>query len=333
MSRFVDDSLDFITIDGEEEPVEKADLSGVEEPLPDPYSEDIYKWVDEQIEKAVRKVGKGTLKIPGRYPIKSKTLGKKVEVTLYGGLLREVKKYLAKIHPGMTQTEVLAGVEDLVDRWTKAQIKATDDVFKELHTKSFLAGAAAAKVAPVLKIADRFALEWLTRNPDRMGSQIRTFGGAIVEDFRGIIADSFGPEGSYSVDELSNRMLDTVETERYKLERIVRTEVAGVSGLGRLMAFSKDPEKYFYEYLWINPSDHRSKEISKKRVKGNPYSWDEICFLWSHQGETMEDGRIELDIYNQRCSIARRPIYEELKGNRFEGDVKYIATTDLGFVP
>ena len=305
----------------------KNNRDGLIDPIVDPYSEEIYKWIEEEIQKGFKIKG---LKIPGKHPKKSKQLGSQIESDLYKGLEKVVTKYLDNLNPGMTQTQIIAGVEDLVRDWTKKQQEKLDGVFRQLHEQGFIAGTAASGVKTAMKVADKLALEWIARNPNRIGASITTFGSELVDQFRGIIAESFGPEGAYSVPELRNRMSELVETERYKLERIVRTEVAGVSGIGRLLGWSKDPDKYYYEYLWINPMDDRSKPISKWRVLNGPYTYDEAVFLWERQGQNIE-GKIYLDFYNQRCSLARRPIDNEWKGNRFAGDNSFIHTTDLGF--
>lgn len=299
---------------------------GLINPVPDPYSIDIYSWIDTQIDKASKK----GLKIPGKYPKKSKKLGIQVEGKLYRELISQVNQYLDNIHPGMTQTEILVGTEDIISRWVDEQSVKLDDIFRELHSKGFLAGAMASGVKPAMKVADKLALEWLSRNPERLGGSIKEFSLDLVEKFRGIIAESFGPEGSFSVDELTNRLSEETKTQRYKLERIVRTEVATVSGMGRLLGWSKDPDKYYYEYVWINPMDHRSKPVSRWRVENNPYTFDEAAFLWANQGQNIS-GKIFWDMYNQRCSISRRPINNEFKGNRFQGNTDFIYTTNLGF--
>jgi hypothetical protein len=113
-------------------------------------------------------------------------------------------------------------------------------------------------------------------------------------------------------------MQSRVNSERWKLERIVRTETAQSSGAGRFMGWGRDDEKHYYEYLWLNPADNRSKEISIERVEGNPYTYDEARFLWENQ-EQLINGKWQNDVYHQRCSIARYPRNEEFVGNRFDG--------------
>ena len=230
--------------------VYKNNIEGVTNPIPDPYSSDVYNWIDLQVEKAIKR---GFLKIPGKHPPKAKKLGVKVEGELYGGLKQAVNKYLDNLNPGMTQTEVLAGIEDVVQQWVNTQVAQNEKIFEQLYNVGFMAGTAAAGVKPTLRIADKLAIEWLKRNPDRLGANIRIFGAETVDKFRSIIAESFSPEGSFSVPELFDKMGEVVDAERYKLERIVRTEVAGVSGIGRLLGWAKDPDRYMYEYLWINP--------------------------------------------------------------------------------
>jgi len=125
-------------------------------------------------------------------------------------------------------------------------------------------------------------------------------------------------------------MREVVPAQRYQIERIVRTEVATVSNSGRLLGWSEDPYKYYYDYIWNATYDNRSKYISIWRGNQNPLTYDEALFLWEHQSQIF-NGREQNDTFNQRCALSRSPIEFERKGNRWEGDGTFIQTLTTGF--
>jgi len=174
---------------------------------------------------------------------------------------------------------------------------------------------------------------FIKANPMRIGSRIVTFSQDLVEKFRPIIANSFTAEGIFNVDYLTNELNKVVPAKRYLLERIVRTEVAAISQVGRLIGWNSDNYKHFYNYRWNSTRDNRTKPISLRRAAGNPYAWCEICWLWERQEELRPNGRREVDWPNQRCSLSRTPSDTEVRGFRFRGqEINYPITTPLGFI-
>jgi len=119
----------------------------------------------------------------------------------------------------------------------------------------------------------------------------------------------------------SYRMKREIDSELKKMrprtKLILKTETARFGNLGMLEALNEDPEKYFYAYYWKNPLDSRTKEISKMRAEGNPYSFSEITWLWKNQ-EQLINNKWQADQYNQRCYISRgKKLDKEWKKDRF----------------
>ncbi len=115
---------------------------------------------------------------------------------------------------------------------------------------------------------------------------------------------------------------------RYRTRLMLKTTTADFANKGVLKAWERDENKNFFEYSWKNPSDSRSKKISLVRKQGNPYSYSEISFLWKNQRQ-MIDGKMQSDVWNQRCSIFRgKRLEEEWIDNRFLGKENEFESTD-----
>lgn len=285
---------------------------------------EIYDWVDLTLMKA-------GFKIPGDHPKKARILGKQIESSLYKSLMDKVTICLNTISATDTQTEVLNKVLDTITKWQIATIGTMTSSFEELLHRGIIAGQIDSGVKVAFDLVDENAIEILRQDPKRIGSRIKIFSNDIIEKFRDIIANSYGPEGEFSLSPMVKKMSEVVDTQRYKLERIVRTETSSVSNLGRLWAWNQDPDKYFYEYHWNAMPDNRVKYISLWRMKNGPYTFDEIAFLWENQEQDFTDLGIINDVFNQRCAVSRFPRNEAFKGNKFKGASGFNITTPLGF--
>lgn len=295
----------------------------IQSQMPDAYSDEIYSWMDECIEKA-------GLKIPGNFPKKSKKLGSQIESNLYSSLVEKVNKYLNSLPKSATQAEAIYGVMDIVQAWEKEASVTVSAAFDELYSRGFISGIVSTGVQNTVGLSDVLVMNWIKQNPNSIGSKISEFSEEVIDKFSDVISQSYSSEGDFSVNSMVKKLQKIVPAERFKLERIVRTECAFTSNVGKLYAWSKDPDRFWYEYNWNASPDNRAKPISLWRMKNGPYSFFEICYLWSHQEQEI-NGKVYADQYNQRCSCSRRPSDREIKGNRFVNDNSFFETTNLGF--
>jgi hypothetical protein len=238
--------------------------------------------------------------------------------------------FLDKVQPKTPQHEIIHGLGDVIEKWARDMSLTMSEAFDKLYKAGFFAGVISTGVVPAMSLADELALRLLKTDPNRLGGKIKLFSQDVTSRFNKIISQAYTPEGKFSLHGMMKEMREVVPAQRFQIERIIRTEVASVSNIGRLLGWSEDPNRYFYDYLWNSTYDNRMKMISLIRANGNPYTFDEIKHLWENQAQTVQ-GKIMNDVYNQRCSLSRTPIDFERKGNRFNGDMSFILTTSLGF--
>lgn len=317
MSKLKDlhDHLAKVAIDTEQAPRPKRDK------LPDPASEEIYDWVD----KHLAKLSKDHPELPLKN-IAAKDLGVQAEEKLLAGLKAEIDEYFSLNPTPLGYAEATVAVETIVNNWIKTSTGDVDDYIGTLMGLGYLAGLESSDI-PDITVNDLEVVRQISADPKRIGNSIITFSRGIVNDFRSIISDVYGPTGTHTVGDAVTMMQSRVNAERWKLERIVRTETAQSSGQGRLLGWNKKDDKYYYEYYWISANDSRTKDISKRRATGSPYTFDEIQLLATHQ-EEIYNGKLESDQYNQRCVWVSYPIDHEFRGNRFENETsRFIRTT------
>ncbi len=351
--RFVDFGLDFLKIDGEEQeksglekllkyvsevkPVkevimpegkklndghkENEELNSFSLSSPDPYSDLYYDWVDLQL---------GGVSIPGQHPKGAKVIGKQIEADLYGSLLKSVEQYLDGLPISTTRSEMVNGVSDIVDQWAKEVGDKVSLAFDNLYRMGLKAGILDAGIRSTTGIANELVLEFIRQHPNTIAAKVVLFSDDLKTRMNKVISSSFTADyEDYDLNHIIKDLKKEVKGQRYQLERIARTETASISNAGRLLGWSKDEEKYLYKYHWNNVKDGRSKEISLMRGEGNPYTYDEILFLWQHQKQMIGD-KWQDDTFNQRCSLSRSPNDEEFRGNRFSDSVGFAETLNLG---
>lgn len=303
---------------------EMAVKTSKENDFPDPYSPEVYSWIDNQLTL-------GGVSIGGNHPRGSKIIGKNIEQHLYGTLQDAVDDYLKSLTGSETQTEAIEEIRSIIDIWSKENLPIADKAFEELFKRGFSAGVISA--SGKLGTSDEIAMKILKDGKYRIGNRITLFGDSAIKDFSDVITQSYTPEGKFELDSMIKDMNTLVPSKRYELERIARTETAQVSNLGRIWSWDQDPERFNYQYFWNFVPDNRVKEISRIRSLGNPYDADGIKFLWLHQEQQLSNGKWQSDVFNQRCSVSRSPVDEEFRQpDRFNGEeTMYRKTVDVAF--
>lgn len=289
--------------------------------LPDTDSKDLYSWLD-------RMVALSGMKIGGEQPTGAKTVGYTLERKLYSTLAETINGYFNSLKGTETKPEVSNGLMSAIHAWREDNSRFIESSFEDLFKRGLVGGATSG--GGKIGLNDKIAMEVLKDGKYRIGERIELFADDTVDKFSKIIEQSYSPEGTFDLKDMSDKMSREVQTERYKLERIVRTETSQVSNIGRLWSWNQDPDRYYYVYHWNSMPDSRRKSISRWRSEEGPYDYDGIEFLWLHQ-EEFRDGKWHADQYNQRCTISRSPIDEEFRQEgRFDGQKhRYKKTAEI----
>lgn len=281
--------------------------------LPDFYSEECYDWIDNQLN--IQKAG---VTIGGNQPRGTKKIGKQAETSLYNSLQDKVDNYLDSLSGSETQDQVLEGVRKALDDWKTNNLPLIKKTFEELFRRGLQAGVMAG--GGILDRGDKLVLDLLRNSDYRLGSSIELFVEETATRYSNIIKEAFGPNQEFNLKKLVGDMDQAVPADRFKLERIARTEVGQTAGLGRFWGWEqKAEEKYSYEYFWNSTPDNRRRKMKELRSASNPYTYDEIWFLWTHNKQYVPGVGWQMGAINCRCTASRSPVEKEFVGNRFKG--------------
>lgn len=292
-------------------------------PPEDVFKEEFYDWID-----LMQKSG---VSIGGNQPKGTKQIGKGIEMRLYSSLWDAVSDLLSKLTGKESKAEVLRGVREIVSKWESEGLPAVENAFGELFKRGFGAGITSTGLPTKMGTQDISAMKAIQEGRYRIGERIRAFADESIKEFQDVVTKAYTPEGVFDLDNMVKEMRSKVEGDRYKLERIARTETSNISNVGRLWAYNQDPDKYYYKYYWNSTPDKRRREMKKLRSGGNPYTFDEIKFLWLNNEQQVPGVGWQMGAINCRCSVSREPSDEELKGDRFEGN-KHLFRKTMDFV-
>jgi hypothetical protein len=300
--------------------------------MPDWYKEEGYDWIDEQLslldEDELQKAG---VAIGGKQPRGAKIVGKKVEQGLYGTLQRKVDAYLKTLTGNESQQEVIDGVRQVIKQWHTGNLPLIQSSFQALFARGLAAGVVSGGGA--LDAGDKFVLELLNNSQFRIGDRIQLFAQEVADRYAKVVGDAFGPNQEFNLPKLVRDMNQSVPAERYKLERIARTEVGQTSGLGRFWGWNQEPDTlHTYEYFWNHAGpDGRTRPIKFEFAQWNPMGYDDAWFLWTHNHKLYK-GKWIMGAINCRCTISRSPVSEEYHTNHRVGKENlFKRTMDIKF--
>ena len=244
-------------------------------------------------------------------------LGDQLNSMTYQLFNSRVSELARKIKPWMTKQQAIAEVRKTIDEWRKTADEDSRRILRELMDAGIRQGMREGGYQPT-PTKDAMVLKVLSETPTGFIPALRTFADDVRKHFEDVILNAYtsAPPDLQRMTLEMKRFVD--EDADWRIQLIVRTEMSKLSGEGRLLAWSTDPEKETYEYHWIAKIDDRTKPISRVLAAGGPYTFEQIQMLWRDPtkntalalgipgAETIPDKETS-DVYHQRCGIARVP--------------------------
>jgi len=243
----------------------------------------------------------------------------------YADLVRSIVKSWEEVGPSLTPTEARHIVARALRAWPELTAAAYHEVIDRLFEFGFMVGILDTGITVRPDEGDRMAVQWLKANPQGFIPALRNFSEDERRLFERVIAESYagvdeeGRRRPFDLDYMVRRVRDRSDEARYKVERVVRTETAKVTSLGRIAAWGDDPERDWYNYHWVATHDDRTKDVSLLFEREGPYSYDQIRHRWTVDHNrpifvvnrhTLR-GEYQTSAFNCRCTVARTPKSEE----------------------
>jgi hypothetical protein len=244
-------------------------------------------------------------------------LGDQLNSMTYQLFNSRISELVRKIKPWMSKQEAIDVVRKGIEEWRRTADEDSRRILRELMDAGLRQGMREGGYQPS-PTKDAMVLKVLTETPTGFIPALRSFADDTRQHFEEVISSAFTSKPP-DLQRMTMEMKEfTDNAADWRIQRIVRTEMAKLSGEGRLLAWETDPEKDNYEYHWIAKLDDRTKPISRVLAAGGPYTFEQIRRLWRDPtkqtalalgvpgAETIPDKETS-DIYHQRCGIARVP--------------------------
>lgn len=239
----------------------------------------------------------------------------------YVELLDQIVKSWQDLGPALTPTAARRVVEELLRNWPDRAIAVYADSIDRIFWTGFMVGVADTGVQVGPDHGDQMALDWLKRNPQGFIPALRNFAEGERRFFEDVLHDAYagvdveGRVRPFDLDDMVGRVEERSDAATYKIERVIRTETAKATSLGRIAAWENDSDRYLYWYHWVATHDERTKDVSLLFEREGPYEFDQIRKRWvedhnqpwpvtnRHTGEN----EYQTSAYNCRCTAARTP--------------------------
>ncbi len=238
-------------------------------------------------------------------------------------------KILSEILDGITGWNVQivrSRVKDFFSIWSRDfQADAMGEVLT-LYSTGLKQGIAEVGLRMGANIPDLNAVSFLATQPDGL---VPTLQGFVEEErqwVEEVVRKAFAGDIPMDRKDMIAAINERAPREKWRLNRIVRTESSKVAGMGRLHAWEQDPDREKYHYNWIATIDGRHKDVSAKFMREGPYTFEQVKALWTDPRATVHNrktGKIEVqnDRFNNRCTITRRmKSQEELYAEGYSGE-------------
>ncbi len=237
-------------------------------------------------------------------------------------LLREILKGWNELGSLMSPTQARQVVQSVLLGWPELTAVKYEKLINRLFQSGFMIGVLDTGVIRQPDHGDQMVVEWLKHNRQGFVPSLRSFGDDERRFFERVIGDAYGgvdeetgQPRAFDLDRMVRRVRSRSEEAKYKVERVVRTETAKATALGRIMSWENDQDRDFYRYHWVATHDDRTKDVSLMFESRGPYDFSQIKRLWTvdHNEPKLvrnrHTGKMETQVsaFNCRCTPARTP--------------------------
>ena len=274
-----------------------------------------YKMIDDILEVQIKSdIQKAHLHKPEeKLPRGSKKLAEQCELELFRGLKDRLDGWFDSVEKTSDPDEVISNLKMSLHNWAKDEKSQVRESMQQLYQKGIDAGIKSTGILVEPKVKQ---IDYVIYNKMGISPAISRFRDETFDKVTKIIRKHYTPETGIPLYKTSRDISSLMRKNRYQTRRMLKTETAKLANFGVLKSWNEDPDKYKFNYFWRSVIDERTKVISKMRHENNPYSLDEIKFLWEHQAQMINKEIVD-DSFNQRCFLSREPINYEFKSNRF----------------
>lgn len=236
-------------------------------------------------------------------PYGAKTLGTNIEKSIYNGLRNAIDTWYMNVTKNTSLDKLKLDLKASLLKWQADSTTQVSNDIQKLFEKGIKAGVKQSGVVVEQKYYDNINYE-INRETGIVPA-LENFQNQIYDKVSGILTKNYNEvKNILPVQKTKDDINSYIADQRYRTELMIKSETASFAHYGMLKAWDNYSDKAKYRYYWKAIIDKRTKPISIIRKQGNPYTFEDIKFLWTHQKQKI-NGKWMNDKFFQRCGIAR----------------------------
>jgi SPP1 gp7 family putative phage head morphogenesis protein len=205
-------------------------------------------------------------------------------------LIEEVKKGASGRMRG-----ILSGLRRVKHWWANTLVSTAMPVVEDMYLKELASNVGVGVMSFDPLAPDVNALKLFADHPEGLVPSLRDFAEEQRQMVEAVVRASFDQGTFFDLPKVVDILECELKEERWKLERIVRTETRKFAGMGRIHAWEQDPRQDWYNYHYQATHDTRTRPEHMAFMQGGPYTFDAIKQIWE----------IDREPYNCRCAVTR----------------------------
>jgi len=181
-----------------------------------------------------------------------------------GAYEASIDRVISRIGAGMSGAEVKALIDSEMSTLDVKLSRRARTFVEAVYRKGLDQAAKDAHIKIAFDARDEDAVDYLMTRWSGVTTTLPEFTQANRDRFSEIIEGAYRDPGKFNLQDMTKQMREASEAERFKLERIARTETTVISNNGRMNGYLKAPGYADMKYSWSCAPDacERCQEIA-----------------------------------------------------------------------
>jgi hypothetical protein len=185
-----------------------------------------------------------------------------------------VNRAVSNITVDMSKDEVWMAISRELDALDVKLSRTARTAVETAYLKGLQQAAKDMNITLSMDGTDQDAIDYLVNQWKGVSTTLPEFTIQQRDAFTGVIERAYTEPGKFALDDMVKEMRGVADTEKFKLERIARTETTMISNNGRVNGYLKDPANAVAKYVWSVAPD--ACEACKAIAAQGPMTIDEL---------------------------------------------------------
>ena len=161
-----------------------------------------------------------------------------------------INRAIKNMTADMTKEQVWMAIARELDALEVKLNRTARTAVERAYIKGLEQAARDMRIELSMDSSDQDAIDYLMNQWHGVSTTLPEFTAGQREAFDQVIEQAYTEPGKFALQDMVKQMKDVADTEKFKLERIARTETTIISNNGRVNGYLKDPDNTKAKYVW-----------------------------------------------------------------------------------